>query len=255
MADLFEIELADGIPVAGDGKVKTVNALMEDGALATVGNRADPASGVTGDEEASLVAILKQISLVLQQLRADWPDALGLGGGMKIDGSGIPLPVTGNVSITQTQGAVAVTSFTCGTTPYVANAVVGAGGGGGGLLFAGIAAGAASVKIISATLDLYRSNVISGETTYRLYLYNVMPPSALADAAAFDLPAGDRAAFLGFIDFPVIADLGSTLHIELNNINKMVRTASANIYGYLVTVGPFSPTATSYKLTLAAQQL
>ena len=33
MANLFIITLADGIPVSGDGDVKTINALMEDGAL------------------------------------------------------------------------------------------------------------------------------------------------------------------------------------------------------------------------------
>jgi hypothetical protein len=256
MPDLFEITLADGIPVAGDGDVKTINSLMEDGALTTIGNMTDPANGSVDALPASVVAVLKNISLLLQQLRVDWPDSLGVSGGLKIDGSGTPLPISGTVNITQSAGAVAVTSFTCGTTAYAANDVVGAGGGNAAIQFVGIAPGAVSIQIISATLEIDRAAVISGETTYRLYLYNVTPPSALADSAIFDLSSpGDRSAFLGYIDFPALIDLGSTLYIEVNNLNKVIKTASASVFGYLVSVGPFTPTAALYKLTLGARQL
>lgn len=255
MPDLFEITLADGIPVAGDGTVKTINSLMEDGALATIGNQSDPASPVIDATPVSLIALTKQLSQTLQSLRSDWPDALGGGGGLKVDGSGTPLPVTGTVAVTQTQGAVPSTSFTCGTTLYDANDVVGVGGGNAALQFVAIAAGAATVQLFSASLVINRAAAIAGETTYRLYLYNVTPPSAFADGAPFDLPAGDRNAFLGYIDFPALIDLGSTLYAEVNNLNKIVKTASANIFGYLVTIGTFTPTAAAYKLTLGARQL
>ena len=255
MPDLFEITLADGIPVAGDGDVKTINALMEDGALASVGNKADVASTATDAGPASVIAILKQISKTLQELRVDWPDVLGSGGGLKIDGSGTPVPITGVVATTRAAGAVAVASFTSGTTAYLADDVVGAGGGAAALAFVGIATGTASIRIMSASLEIDRSAVISGETTYRLYLYNVTPPSALADSAPWDLPAIDRASFLGYIDFPVLEDLVSTLFCEVNGLDKIVKTASAHIYGYLVTEGPFTPTAALYKLTLGAEQL
>ena len=255
MADLFEITLADGIPVAGDGDVKTINALMEDGALATIGNMADPASQFVDATPTSVIALLKQLSKTLQDLRADWPDALGANGGLKVDGSGTPLPVSGNITATLSTGAAPVTSFTCGTTHYAANAVVGAGGGNGALQFVGIAPGAAVVSIVSASLDIYRSATISGETTYRLHLYNVTPPSALADGAPFDLPAGDCASYLGYIDFPALVDMGSTLHVELNNINKFVKTASANFFAYLVTAGSFTPVGTVYRLMMGVRKM
>jgi hypothetical protein len=252
MPDLFEIELADGIPVAGDGTAKTINALMEDGALATIGTKSDlPA----GEGAASVVAILKKINETLLSMRVDWPDSLGTGGGLKVDGSGAPLAVSGTINTTLSTGAVSPAAFTCGITPYDANDVVGAGGGNAVMQFVAIAAGAATVVIDSVSLSIARAAIIAGETTYRLHLYNVTPPSALPDGAAFDLLASDRASYLGFIDIGTPADLGSTLYIEKNDINKIVKTVSPHLFGYLVTMGPFTPTAVAYKVTIGARQI
>jgi hypothetical protein len=146
MPDLFEIELADGIPVQGDGTVKTINSLMEDGALATIGSKSDPASSATDGTPASQVAVLKMLSSVLQSLRQDWPDALGTGGGLKVEGSGQPINVTGNVTVTQVAGTVAVASFTCGTTAYAAGDIVGAASGSAALQFTAVAPGAAAIS-------------------------------------------------------------------------------------------------------------
>ncbi len=255
MAELFELELANGIPVAGNGTVKTIGALMEDGALATIGSKEDAKSAVTDASPASLIAIMKQISATLQDLRADWPAALAAGGGLKVEGSGTPIDVAGTVAITRNLGKSISSSFTSGTLAFAAGDVVGVGGGAAPIQFTGIASGAASIKIMSASLEIARSALISGESSYRLYLYNVTPPSALADSVPFDLPLGDRAAFLGYIDLGTIVDIGSTLYCEVNNLNKVVKTASANIFGYLVTNGPYTPTAVAYKLTLGAEQL
>jgi hypothetical protein len=250
MADLFEIELADGIPVEGDGSVKTINALMEDGALATIGHKADLPVAATDATEASEIALLKMLSMVLQSLRADWPDALGTGGGLKVEGSGTPLAVTGNLTVTQVAGAGSVAAFNSGTTAYLANAVVG-----GVLQFVAFAVGATTMQMLSASLEIDRAAIISGETTYRLYLYSATPPSALADAAIFDLPAGDRAVFLGYIDFGTPLDLGSTLYVETNNLNKVIKTTGTNIFGYLVTAGAYMPVASAFKVKLGACQL
>ena len=255
MADLYEITLANGIPVAGDGDVKTINSLMEDGALAGVGRLSDAASASTDFTPASMISILKMVSKVLQDMRLDWPDSLGAGGGLKIDSSGMPILVSGNLTVTQMAGTVSSVSFASGTVAYSANDVVGAGGGNGALQFSAVAPGVTALQIITASLEIDRAAIISGETTYRLYLYNVTPPSALADNAAFDLSATDRAAFLGYIDFPVLGDHGSTLYVELNNINKVIKTVSQSIFGYLVTVGPFTPVASNYKITLGSRQL
>jgi len=255
MPDLYQVTLADGIPVAGDGDAKTINALMEDGALATIGTKSDPAVSITGDGPASVVSLLKKISEVLQSMRLDWPDSLGAGGGLKVDGSGAPLTVSGTINTTLSTGAVSPASFTCGAALYEANDVVGAGGGNAVMQFVAIAAGAATIVIDSVSLSIARSAIISGETTYRLHLYNVTPPSALPDGAAFDLAVADRAAYLGYIDIPTPVDMGSTLYVDKNAIGKVVKTASQHLFGYLVTVGTFTATAVAYKVTIGARSV
>lgn len=108
-----------------------------------------------------------------------------------------------------------------------------------------------SVLITGAELEIDASAVISGETSYRLYLYNVTPPSALADNAAFDIPAGDRASFLGYVDLGTPIDLGSTLYVQTLDINKQVPSETVSIFGYLVTINAYTPTAERvYKVTL-----
>lgn len=103
------------------------------------------------------------------------------------------------------------------------------------------------VVIISADLRINITAIPTGMSSFRLYLYNGTPPSALADNAAWDLPAGDRAAFLGFVDVGSPADLGSTLFCQVDALNKQVRMGAAEtaLYGYLVTNGGFTPAANS----------
>jgi len=138
------------------------------------------------------------------------------------------------------------------TTAYTANDVVGATAA--ALTFEKLGSPDGSdVVIMSATMRRNQNAIVSGETTYRLHLYNVTPPSAPADNAAWDLPAGDRASYLGFIDLGAILDLGSTCYLELNNIGKQVKLLSDKLYGLLVTIGAYTPvSADTFNLTLSA---
>lgn len=107
------------------------------------------------------------------------------------------------------------------------------------------------VMITSVALQVAHTAVISGETSYRLYLYNVTPPSALSDNAAFDIPSGDRASSLGYVDLGTPVDLGSTLYVETNGVNKQITVpAGGSVFGYLVTNGAFTATAAARKVTL-----
>lgn len=136
------------------------------------------------------------------------------------------------------------------TAAYVAGDVIG-NAGGAARQFAGIGPAGGSVVITGLQLEIDRLDVPAGMTSYRLYLYNVTPPSALADNAPWDLPAGDRAAFLGYIDIDAPADLGSTVYAEMNNIGKQLKLASTDLFAYLVSNGGFAPgSATAYKITL-----
>lgn len=132
------------------------------------------------------------------------------------------------------------------TTPYTANDVVGAAAA--AIEFDLIGPEGLPIIITDATLQIDVASVPSGMTSFRLYLYNATPPSALADNAVFDLPSGDRSSFLGFIDLGTPVDLGSTLYVQNSGINKVVKMgATTSLFGYLVTNGAFTPTSAAVK--------
>lgn len=122
------------------------------------------------------------------------------------------------------------------TIAYLAGDVVG-----GPLTFAG--AGKASGAPVLLTGVQFQMNVSappSGMGAFRLHFYNVTPPSALADNAPFDIQAGDRSAYLGFVDITTPPDLGSTLYIEVNNINKQMKLLSGSVFAYLQTMSAWT---------------
>lgn len=141
---------------------------------------------------------------------------------------------------------------TADTSAYTANDVLGsATGSTAALEFTTIGASGGDIMITSAELEIDASAVISGETSYRLYLYSVTPPSALGDNAAWDLPSGDRSSFLGYIDLGTPVDLGSTLWVQTDGINKHVKLSGTSLFGYLVTNSAYTPTsARVHKITL-----
>lgn len=140
------------------------------------------------------------------------------------------------------------------TSAYLANDVIGSATGSTACIeFTSMGPSAGRVLITSASLEVDATALISGEANYRLHLYSVTAPSALGDNAAFDLPSGDRASYLGYIDMGTPVDLGSTLYVEANAINKQIKLAGTSIFAYLVTIGAFTPAAqTVRKVTLHA---
>lgn len=145
-------------------------------------------------------------------------------------------------------GAALTLTRTADTVSYTAGDVIGinnaGSAGAAALTFAnmGPAAGG-EVLLTSSALRVDLAAVTSGMTSFRLHLYNVTPPSALLDNVAWDLPSGDRAAYLGFIDMGTPVDLGSTLYVEANQLNKQVTLLSSSLFGYLVTNGAYAPTS------------
>ena len=99
------------------------------------------------------------------------------------------------------------------------------------------------VLIVNTRLRVDASAIVSGETSYTLHLYNVTPPSALADNAVWDLPAGDRASYMGSVSLGTVVDLGSTIFVEQTGLTKQVTVpAGGSLFGYLVTNGGFTAT-------------
>lgn len=97
--------------------------------------------------------------------------------------------------------------------------------------------------VTDLNLRLNLSAVPSGMAGFRLHLYSSLPASAYGDNAAWDLPSGDT-GYQGYIDIDTPVDMGSTLFAQMKGINKLVQLdASGNLYGYLVTLGAYTPTA------------
>lgn len=127
-------------------------------------------------------------------------------------------------------------------TPYAAGDVVG-----GAIQFPELTfPGEGHLKITAASLRIDIAAIPAGMAAFRLHLYNGAPPSNFADNAAWDLPAGDRGVYLGYIDLVAPIDLGATLFTQADGLNKQVQIPSGGrIYGYLVTIGGFTPAANS----------
>jgi hypothetical protein len=135
------------------------------------------------------------------------------------------------------------------TVAYTANDVMGSDTSAGGAVwsFTGIASDGADVLIDSVELQVNATAIPSGMTSFNLYLYNVTPPSDLADNAAFDLASGDRASFVGKISLGAPVDEGSTLYVATEGVNKHLKLSGTGLFGYLVSVGGFTPTASTVK--------
>lgn len=147
--------------------------------------------------------------------------------------------ITSSVSIARTND----------TNQYTANDVIGAATGSTAAqtftLFQG------NFLITGFELELDIASVISGMTSFSIALYSVTPPSALGDNAAWDLPSGDRASFLGKLSLGTPVDLGSTLYVRTDGVNAQINLASNNLFAYLITDGTYTPAASSvFKVTI-----
>jgi len=164
-----------------------------------------------------------------------------------------PLPVTGGAF----SDTVTVTR-TADTNAYAAGDVIGAATGSTAAIEFDIGpSGGGPILLTTARLAINLSAVISGMGNFRLYLYSVTPPSALGDNVPFNLPAGDRTAFLGHVDLGTPADLGDTLYVETTHLDKQVAVPSGGIlYAYLVTQGAYTPSSADvFRITLNSMGL
>ena len=149
-----------------------------------------------------------------------------------------PLPVAG-------QAYSASATFTPAAASHVTPDV-----NGGAQTFALGAISGSRIMITSASLKI--DGGTAEATAWRLHLYNVTPPSALADDATFDIPSGDRASYLGYVDLGTAVDAGSTQWVEVNGINKQLKLAGTGLFGYLVNLTTLTPAAVAHDVTLHA---
>lgn len=171
-----------------------------------------------------------------------------------VDGAGGAGYEFGHVLDSNAYSVAVSLTRTADTNAYTANDVVGAATGStAALTFANMGPSGAIIMLTCAQLEVDVAAVVSGMANYRLHLYSVTPPSALGDNAAWDLPSGDRASYLGYIDLGTPVDVGSTLYIEQSGINKQINLAGTGLFAYLVTTGAYTPSSAAVKkITLHA---
>lgn len=141
-----------------------------------------------------------------------------------------------DVTRVASQGFSASVTFTPAASSHVANDCNGAAGQ---FSFSPAPVSGSCVMITDAELEI--DGGTAEATAWRLYLYNVTPPSAIADDGAWDLGSGDRASFLGYVDLGTAADMGSTQWVETHGINKVVKLSGATVFGYLVNLTTLTP--------------
>lgn len=166
-----------------------------------------------------------------------------------------PLPVQG-------VGYVGVVSFArpANTTAYAAGDVVGvadvntaANAGSAIHEFTTVGPAGGHIFITGVDLRIDLTAVPSGMTSFRLYLYSAAT-DAILDNAAWDLSsAGDRSSFRGYIDLGAPVDLGSTLYVQTDQVNKQFKLSPGvtSLFGLLVTNGAYTPASgTVYSMKL-----
>ena len=177
-----------------------------------------------------------------------------------LTGVSTTVSVSSAASVTGT-GYVAQATFnrTADTANYSAGDIVGTGTGaaGGVTTFSNIGPAGGDIVITDVDLMINNTTVPSGMTSFRMHLYNATPPSALGDNAAWDLPSGDQASYLGYVDLGTPVDVGSSLFVQTSGVNKKIRMgATANLFGYIVTNGAYQPASgTTYYPRLNAVQV
>lgn len=166
------------------------------------------------------------------------------------------LDEAGKIKITLGTEAVGLTSqgysATASFTPAAASHVAGDCNGAAGT-FSSMGPSAGHIMITSASLLI--ASATAEATAWRLYLFSVTPPSAVADDGAFVLPAGDLASYLGYIDLGTAVDLVDNQWVETNGINKQVKLAGTSLFGYLVNLTTLTPDAVAHTVKLQAVAL
>lgn len=114
------------------------------------------------------------------------------------------------------------------------------------------------LQIETVRLVIHSGTVPTGLTTdpLRLHLYAV-EPTAIADNAAWDLVAADRAKYIDFIQLPAATDLGSTVISRVNGagVTARLEPGSTTLYGVLTTTSAvtFAEASTVLDLRIAAR--
>ena len=132
------------------------------------------------------------------------------------------------------------------TTAYTAGDVVGDTGGSAIISLTAAGPTAGFVIIQSVSLVFSDSSVPSGMGAFRVHLFSTSP-TAIADNAPFDLTSGDRATYMGYVDFPAPQDLGSSIYTQTDYPGRLIKLAAASttLFVEIETRGAYTPVSAS----------
>jgi len=164
-------------------------------------------------------------------------------------------------SVTKTRPSN-TTAYAAGDVIGAADAVTPANAGSAIWEFTDIGSAGSNLLLTEAKFLIHVSSIPAGMSSFRLHLYNAAP-TAILDHAQWDLVAGDRASYLGYIDIEQIVDVGSTLYVQTDKslnatMPKQVKLADGvtSLFGLLVTNSAYTPTSGAVKrLSLSAMQV
>lgn len=139
------------------------------------------------------------------------------------------------------------------TTPYTVNDVYG-----DIFQLQNIGASGGFVFISSIEIIFNLTALPTGMSGFAVYLYSGTPPSAITDNLPFSLGSADRASSLtpgGIILTASLARGGGSVVAEALSINRLIKLAngSTSLWGYLVTLGAFTPAANSETATITVE--
>lgn len=150
---------------------------------------------------------------------------------------------TSSISFTRPENT---TGYGAGDVLGIADAGTPANAGSAIHTLAAVGPSGGQILITDVSLLIGLTAVTSGMTSFRLHLYSASP-TAILDNAVWDLPSGDRANYLGYVDLGTPVDVGSTLFVQQTGVNKSVKLTTAALFAQLVTNGAYTPaSATPY---------
>ena len=171
-----------------------------------------------------------------------------------VDGSGVTQPVSlASVPAGLAYESTVTITRAANTTAYIANDVYG-----GVFQLTNIGASGGYVFLNYLGIIFNITALPSGMGAFAVYLYSGSPPSAIADNSPFSIASGDTASILNLNGIILTASLargGGRVVAEALNINQLFKlaTGQTSLWGYLVTLGAFTPAANSETATICAR--
>jgi len=99
------------------------------------------------------------------------------------------------------------------------------------------------LRLLTAQVLIYRTDIPTGMTTFALHFYSSAPPSNIADNSAWDLTVADRPYYLGSVQSSAVVDRGATLEVQFSDANLDLALTSTSMFAYLSTDAAFTPEA------------